>query len=259
MLPKERQNIIYSILKKESAVTTAELIEHFGISDETIRRDLLVLEKEGKLQRVHGGAVSVGEMKPFLTLSRRIQDSQPEKAALSDLAMSFITENDTIAIDCGSTAVEFAKVLAGRFEKLTVVTHSLDVFSILTKETHFSVILCGGQFHHTECAFWGPMTLAVLDNIRVNKAFIFPSAVSLSNGICDFDPELFAVQKKLIEISNDVFILANSSKYENTALLKVSDTNPNYTYITDPAISPKLKKLYRENGINIISSEEDIK
>ncbi|MBQ7033455.1 MAG: DeoR/GlpR transcriptional regulator [Clostridia bacterium] len=252
MLAKERRNIIQEMLRKDGAVTTAALMRRFSVSIETVRRDLLCMEDERLLQRVHGGAVSIGEMKSFQTLARRNEAFAAEKEALSHAAADLVQEGDTLGIDSGSTAIFFAEALKQRFSKLTVVTHSIDVFNILAKHADFSVILCGGHFFREENAFCGSLTLDMLDTLHMQKVFLCPSAVSLRYGICDYYTDLFAVQQKLLSCSDTVYILADSSKFEGRALLKLDEMRPEYVYVTDNGLSAELAGIYEENKIQII-------
>ena len=155
MFAKERQDQILSMIKKDGAVMTSKLVEIFGVSIETIRRDFLQLEKQGQLLRVHGGAVKKGSMKPFLELKERNNEYSRQKRSLSLKATEFIKNGDIIAVDTGSTAILFAEVLKERFSNLTVVTHSLDVFNVLSDHSRFSVILCGGYHIKKENSFCG--------------------------------------------------------------------------------------------------------
>ncbi len=251
MLAEERQQKIQAMVKDHGAVTTKKLVELFDVSVETIRRDLLFMEEAGVLTRVHGGAVSTGGMKPYYELPRRNQEHSDKKRELSFVAMSFINEGDYIGIDAGSTAVIFAELLKTRFKKLTVITHSADVFDIL-KDT-FAVILCGGQYLREENAFCGTLTLDTMERLHVQKSFIFPSAVSLKFGICDYQQDLYPPQKKLLEICDQAFILADSSKFESQALLKLDDMKQDYYYITDSGLPCELAALYRENHLRVLA------
>lgn len=89
----------------------------------------------------------------------------------------------------------------------------------------------------------------------MKKAFLFVSAVSFKFGICDYHYELYQIQKQILEIADEVFVLADSTKLEKNALLKLDDMLARYTYITDSSIGENLKELYRENNLNIICSE----
>lgn len=127
MFAKERYDEILKILKRQKSVTAAELAEKFNVSLETVRRDLFYLESQNMLHRVHGGAISVSEIGDYKSLEQRRGENTDKKIRASENAMQFICEGDVIAIDCGSTAVAFARVLKKSFEKLTIITHSLDV------------------------------------------------------------------------------------------------------------------------------------
>lgn len=251
MFANERQDKIYDLIKKNGAVTTSGLVEFFGVSIETIRRDLLAMEKQGRLSRVHGGAVEKVSMKPFHDLRQRNEEYSNQKRNLSLKAAEFICQGDIIGIDSGSTAIMLAEVIKEKFSKLTVVTHSLDVFNILCNHKDFEVILCGGHFLQNENAFFGALTLNMLNTLHINKSFIFPSAISLEYGICDYQNDLYQVQKKIIESSDDVYILADSTKFEKKALLKLDDMTDKYKYVTDCQLPQDLKKLYKENNISI--------
>ncbi len=253
MLANERRKIISEMLQKDGAVTTAALMRRFSVSIETIRRDLLCMEEERLLERVHGGAVLPGEMKAVLSLERRNEAFAAGKEALARTAASLVREGDTVGIDAGSTAVFFAEALKERFSRLTVVTHSIDVFNLLAHHRNFDVILCGGHFIKEENAFYGNLTLEMLDRLHVQKLFLFPTAVSLRYGICDFQEALMAVQKKLLSCGDKIYILADSSKFETRALLKLDDMRPEYVYVTDGGLSKELAGIYKENGMQIIT------
>ena len=218
-------------------------MEEFGVSIETIRRDLLTMERSGLLKRVHGGAVRHGSMKSYLSLGERSKSNSHEKRELAKKATAFVNEGDIIGIDGGSTAVFFAEELAKRLTRLTVVTYSLDIFNILSGVLGFKVILLGGLFLPDESVFSGFMTLNALSEIHVQKGFIFPSAVSMENGIADFNENVCPLQSRLIMSSDEVYVLADSTKFEKTALIRISDMKPSFIYVTDGNIDPSLKNL----------------
>lgn len=258
MFANERQQKILTMLKVNGAVTTAELIEAFDVSIETVRRDLLQLERSGQLQRVHGGAVIPGHMRPYPDLPHRLEANQNAKAALCATAALLVEEDDIICIDSGSTAYFFAKALADRFSRLTVITHSMDVFEILSQKEGFRIILCGGCYRLQEKAFHGSLTIDSLRQLHVRKAFLCPSAISLKTGVWDYDRELTQVQKQILSICDQAIFLADSVKFETSALLKLCDTSPNHIYVTDSGLSQQCKQLYRDQERTIITCKEDI-
>lgn len=257
MFAKERQVQICDRIKRKGAVTTNELMDAFSVSIETIRRDLLILEQNRMLQRVHGGAVAVGEAKPFRQLGERKRENEEQKRELVRTAAALVQEGDSIGIDAGSTAILFAEELRERFSNLTIVTYSLDVFETLCGYKEFEVILCGGYFFKNENSLCGGFAVEMLQKIHLQKVFLFPLAVSLQDGICDYQKELYPMQKQLIKCGDKVFVLADSSKFEKNSLLKLNGMNPGYCYITDSGLPDKLKQLYRDNHINIKTGKED--
>lgn len=257
MLAKERQDKIYAILATDGAVETSKLAERFSVSIETIRKDLLVMENANLLSRTHGGAVTKGRIKLSHALSERRQENSEEKRALSAKAMEFLSEGDVIFVDKGSTAIAFTQVLKECFTKMTVITQSCDVFEILRDHAEFRLILCGGFYNPKERIFTGAQTLDSIKNLRFEKAFIAPTAVSIKHGICNYGNETVLLQRQLVAVADQTYVLADSSKFEKTALLKMSDMDSRFYYITDGNLPKELKNLYAENGIKIYTATHE--
>ena len=257
MFAEERQEQIKEQIQNKGAVTTTGLMECFHVSIETIRRDLLQMERAGLLRRVHGGAVVVSEVRPFQIRSDRESVRGAQKASLAEKAMELISENDVIGIDSGSsTALFFARALKEHFRHLTVVTCSLDVFEILHGYADFQVILCGGYFHEKEHYFYGTPAIDTMSQLFLQKAFICPAAISLEYGLYDHQPEVYLTQKKMMASSDEIIILADSSKFEKKALMKFDDMHPKYQYVTDYEFSDGLMQLYQQNGIHIVKGNK---
>lgn len=257
MFAIERQKEIHDLIRKNGAVTVVELVKRFSVSIETIRRDLLYMEQKKLLYRVHGGAVSSENMNRFSVLDERMTENEERKKELAETAARLISEGDIIVIDSGSTAVFFAEALKEHFDTLTVITHSADVFERLCRHKQFEVILCGGNFLKSENAFWGELTLDMMKNLHANKAVLCPSAVSLKSGICDYQHELYQIQRQILRMSDSVYVLADSSKFEKNALFRLGDMKDDYTYVTDSKLPDRLREVYAENGISILTGEEE--
>lgn len=259
MFAIERHESIINLLNERGNVTISELVKIFEVSSETIRKDLLLLEKENRLLRTHGGAVSKSKRRVFGTLAMRKNEYLSEKRELSETALNYIKDGDVISLDEGSTTVELAKLLVHKYNELTVVTHSLDVFNVLSDSGGIKTILCGGEFVKDENAFVGYLTTEAVSRIFVDKAFICPSAVSLDHGIFDFLPEskFLDVQRAYMSNAEKIFILADSSKFEKKALLKLCDVDKSFTYITDSKLDDEIYKMYRGKNIDLV--KENVK
>ena len=256
MLSIERQSKIVELAKQNGAVKTDELMKMFNVSSETIRRDMLVLEEQGVIRRVYGGAVFCGGSVPNKNLDERREDFKAQKKELVKYATELISDGDIIAIDEGSTALRFADAIAESANHLIVVTHSLDVLEKLSVNEGIDVILCGGTYLRNEKALCGELTADCYKNLHVMKSFIFPSAISLAGGIMATTEELWRIQKVMMSIADEVIVMADGSKFEKNGLYKVCPLNQSYTYVTDSGIADGLVNLYEENGFKIISSKK---
>ena len=248
--------------KEETLEPSGANDNFFRVSDDRQDAEAVLcrdfLEKNGILQRVHGGAVAVGKMAPFKDLLHRVVENDEQKAELSEIAAELIQEKDIIGIDAGSTAIYFAKAIKEKFSELTVITHSLDVFEILCRHKNFKVILCGGNFLQNENSFYGPLAIEMLNILHMQKAFLFPSSISLQNGIYDNQHELYQIQYEFMKHAEKIYFLADSSKFERNAMLRLDETSPNYIYVTDSRLPKEIKSLYKKNKITIITGKEDI-
>lgn len=256
MLAIERQEQIVSQIRRNGAVRIHELTKQFSVSVETIRRDLLELERQDCLHRVHGGAVGIAVAKQYHRLEERTEENPQKKEELSGYAAGLIREGDVLMVDSGSTAIAFAKMLAEEFERLTVITYSLHVFEILKKKEGFTLYLCAGAYLRDENAFCGQWALQMLEQFHAKTAFLFPSAISLQNGIMDYDQELYHLQRAMMKHADRSVFLADSDKFEKSALLKLADVNEAVTFVTDSGLRKEILELYQENGIEMIRGEQ---
>lgn len=247
MLADERYNFIVKRIQENGAADTDELVNLLGVSSETVRRDLIKIEKAGLCTRVHGGAIRNNEFVQPSMIFNRIVINENLKIELAKKAAKFVNENDIIGIDCGSTTVAFAQMLKENFEHLTIITYSLSVFEIL--KSKFKVVLCGGLFDEGENAFYGNVAVSQMSELHTQKLFLAPSAISVKSGIRDYNEDLILVQKAMYNNSDKVFILADSTKFEKSALYKIDDISSKVTIITDNRLSVDIRGIYSDNNI----------
>lgn len=252
MFAIERKQAICEMLELNGSVSIGELMRKFDVSVETVRRDLLQLERQGKLRRIHGGAIPHGGIKKEESLAVRIGEFEKEKEELSETAVSLINEDDIIAIDCGSTAIKLCEAIVGQVDSLTVLTASLDNFNILRRNKKINVILIGGLFDEENNAFYGRVSLETVRRYHVAKCFIFPYAISLKHGISGYCGQASYMQEAMMSISDKVIILADSNKFEKSAFEKLSDMEKSFTYVTDSGIPEVIRTEYIENGIDLM-------
>ncbi len=233
MLTEERQRAIVALLEEHNAVTVTALARQFGCSDETVRRDLLALERQQRLIRVHGGAMSIKRTAQHRPFEERHATMQPEKHALCAYAAGFVQEGDTIALDPGSTSTVFCQTLVERFHSLTVVVNSPGLMRILAANPGFRVILCGGEYDREGDAFTGVLTQQALRQLHVSKAFITADGLSLQRRVTAFRQEGLPMQQAMLGMADKVFLLADSSKFAVAGTYCITPLTGDMTVITD--------------------------
>ena len=252
MLAADRREEILKILSLEGSVIVSKLTKKFEVSIETIRRDLESLEKEGLLNRVYGGAVLKGNKVNKLNYSKRKEEFIEEKKEIAKKAVAYIEEGTVIALNNSTTNLEIAREIKKSFDELTIVTNSLMIVNELAEKENFTIILVGGVLNSKEYAFNGQFAENMLSNFVVNKSFISISGVSLSRGITDYLIGEIHIQKKLIEISQEVIILSISNNIDNESLVKIADIEDINLVISDSKLNDKIKEKYAKHGVEII-------
>ncbi|NME35724.1 MULTISPECIES: DeoR/GlpR family DNA-binding transcription regulator [Fusobacterium] len=255
MLANDRQNKIIEILERDGSVKVSNLVTLFDVSLETVRRDLDVLEKKGIAEKVYGGAILKDkENNTNLSYSFRETKNKDQKREIATMAIKYINEGETIALNGGTTNIEIAKLIKDKYNVLTVVTNSLKIVEELEDSKGINLILAGGIYNKSEFSFLGIQTEKFLNNFTVDKSFIAVGGVSLKRGITDYLIDEVVVQKKMIDISEEVIILADSSKIENNSLIKICDMEDINFIITDSNLDEEIKKLYLKKGMDIRNS-----
>lgn len=252
MLSFERRNAICELVEKQGRADISELVKLFDVSAETIRKDLILLEKNKQLRRVHGGVIPYSRSVARLTLTARLDHCRDKKRELCEYACRFIENGDWIFLDAGSTTSEFIELLADRFTELHIVTYYLPVVKRLGHLKGFDIMLCGGRYNCEEEMFCGELTVQALDRLHVDKAFVCPSAVSLKNGMMCCHYEYIDVMRKGIDICDQLFVLADSEKIEAAGNFKLGELTG--TVITDSALSDDIFDLYTQKDITIVRS-----
>lgn len=255
MLASQRHNQIQVLLQQNGAVTISGLMEAFGISMETARRDLAAMEKAGLLRRVHGGALPMETTEFYKPLNERFQTQQPQKLAIAKKAAELVEEGDYISIGGGSTALVFARELRKRIRKLTVITYSLDVFEALRDLPDYTVLLTGGKLNTGERIFTGKAVSAFLADVYVQKCFIFPSVLSLEAGITCYTQTLPQQVMCMLEQCDQAYILADCTKFQKSANYSIVPMRQDFIYITDSDMPLSLRYIYAANHLNFIFAE----
>src|SRR5215208_229080 len=153
----ERQKQILSLITRHGRLSVTEIVEQFSISEATARRDLESLAAQGKVQRVHGGVITVEKAPPELPILERESEQADEKAGIGRAAASLVADRETVFLGSGTTVLEVARNLRNH-KNLTVITNSLPVLNMLAGLREITVISLGGMLRDSEMSFIGHVT-----------------------------------------------------------------------------------------------------
>jgi DeoR family fructose operon transcriptional repressor len=251
MISELRKESIISILNDSGVIYTRDMTKKCNVSEITIRRDLIELEKKGLLTRTHGGAIKVKANEQYFTYDLKINQNKENKNAICKMATNYITDNDIVFIDCGSTLSFLAQYIR-QFKNLIVITNSLPVIFNLIGASNVRLSLIGGEIASERQAIYGPVAEKNIGQYHANKAFVGADGVSLLNGLSSYDEKEAAITKKMIENANEVFLLCDSSKIEKNSFVKFAPLSKIHHLITNKTISPEHLKLYQEIELDVI-------
>lgn len=263
MLAQQRHAMILDLLEQNGTVYTSDLVKRMNVSSETIRKDLDYLEQKERLVRVHGGAVPTAANQsantkmlsdvPAEYTAFQIRNTQhmAEKAAITDYAASMIKEHQVIALDYGSTSQMMAMTLRKKFRFLTIITNSIQNALILAECPDFTIILTGGVLSKQEYTLVNDFT-PILDHLHIDVLFLTASGIDPEVGITDMLLNEVKVQNQMRKAASQVIVLADSSKFGRSSLVKVCTLQDVDAILTDRNLSPDLEQKIRSTGSNLV-------
>jgi len=247
----ERQNQIHQFILRNLRISLLELCDKFGVSEATARRDLDTLAKEGKIQRVHGGAIIVSQAPTELPILQRQDEQTLEKNLIGQAAAALVEDGETVFLGSGTTVLEAARVLRGRHH-LTVITNSLPVVNVLAGVESITVICLGGMLRESELSFIGHITEQALAEVRADKAFIGTRAIDLEHGLTnEYLPETMT-DRSILKVAREIYILADHTKLGRTATVLLAPLETIHTLVTDNAASQVFTESIKMMNINVI-------
>jgi DeoR/GlpR family transcriptional regulator of sugar metabolism len=245
MMADERRSLLIEYLTKHQRATVKELSVQLQVSEATLRTDLNMLEEEGVLRRIHGGAVLTEQPVPTgssFSFSAREKRNIAEKAAIGRKAMDYLQEGQCILIDASTTALELAKSLKRTQIKLTVVTSGIYTALELKDNPYLHVILIGGVLR---------MGADILGKIKADILFTSPAGFKLDSGLMDFNIYEVELKRKMVESASRVISLMDSTKFNVGSIASYAETSLIHDFITDTGAPPELLKQLEERGIRV--------
>lgn len=245
---EERRQTILARLSIEGKVQVHDLAALFNVSTETIRRDLDRLEKEGRLRKVYGGAVQTrsGWIEP--TFLKRSQMYRKEKQAIGKTAASLVKDGETVMLDNGTTTLEIMRHLKDRAH-VTVITNSVPVLACALEGFKGKIVFAGGEVNMGVKAATGPIAHELLDQFKVNKAFISAGGISLSDGITEYNLDEALVSRKMMLRTEESILVADHSKFGVTTFAEIAPIEQISMIVTDSGCTEDWIKAL--NGLDV--------
>lgn len=230
MLAEKRRRGIFDIVQNSGSISNVELARQFKVSVETIRRDIIRLNKNGVLRRTHGGALSMKTFEP--AYADRMATNLESKRAIAQVAASLVPDGAKVIIDFGTTAFCVAEALANH-NGLTIITSSLQTANFLAGRNGNEVVLMGGLLHPSEGATLGRDATQILENYYVDFSFVGAGVISDHPLLMDFSREAAELRGLMLKQAVTSVVLADYTKFNRTAAHRVPNFEQAAFLITD--------------------------
>ena len=252
---RKRRDIIASRIIDHGSVQIADLMEEFGLTDTSIRRDLSILEQMGILFRVRGGGISTGKALQIGTHEKRMDQHRSEKQRIAAAAIMHIQSQDVILMDSGTTILELAHRIPldlRHSARLRIVTNSIPISDELGIWAGTNLFLLGGVYLSEHRATVGPEMLAQLQKISARRTFLGCDGLTVSDGITSAHPLIAEAGQMMAARAEEVIVLADHSKLGRAGFVPIIPSNKINLLITDEEAPPEVVKGLRDRGIEVI-------
>jgi DeoR/GlpR family transcriptional regulator of sugar metabolism len=239
------------LLIRYQRITVSEVCDTFSVSAATARRDLVALANQGKIQRVHGGALQIQRENFEPPIIERRVEREDEKLRIACQAADLIADGETVFLGSGTTVLEVAKNLRQR-RNLTILTNSLPVVNTLVGLPEITLVCLGGMLRSSEQSFIGHITEQALNEVHADKVVIGVRAISLEHGLTnDYLPETLT-DRAILRIGGQVIIVADHSKCDRVATAFLAPLDVIHTLITDREAPLAFVSALEERGVRVM-------
>lgn len=256
MLKEQRLNQIVELANREQGVSIHELVDKLGVVEMTIRRDLALLDKTGRIRRVRGGAISAGQQITSklaeLDLAFRRKKAVKEKTIIAKYAAeNLVQDNQIITLEAGTTTANMIPYLTQN--NLTILTNGLKTTLEATTHLHgLTMMNCGGIFQDGVFTFVGPQAAAFFEGFKADKLFLSGTGIDPVNGFTD--PNILEIQVKqaMARGADQVIVLMDASKFGRRSLTPILPLQDIDILITDSGAPPDMVQALKDLNINVV-------
>jgi DeoR/GlpR family transcriptional regulator of sugar metabolism len=245
LVPAQRRQLILQAVRAGTA-HVAELARTFDVSEMTVRRDLRALARDGKLERVHGGAVDTVPERPFEEIALR---GQEVKNRIGAAAAALVADGQTVMLDIGTTTLQVARHLRGR--DVTVVTTSLAVYDELRNDPDVELVLSGGLVRRNYLSLVGVLAEDSLRQLNVDIAFIGTSGIAEDLSVWDTTMVEVPIKRAMIAAAAEVVLLADAEKFSMPGAVRICGADSLHHIVTDADIPATSRAAIEDAGIEV--------
>ncbi|MGC3953936.1 MAG: DeoR/GlpR family DNA-binding transcription regulator [Propionicimonas sp.] len=239
LLPHERHLRILEQARSRSKVEVSVLADELDVTTETIRRDLAILERQGQVRRVHGGAVHVQRLGYEPSVDTRSGQHAAQKSRIGRAARDLLPDGGSILIDGGTTTLELVRNLPAELQ-ITAVTNSLQAANLLAELPQVDVLLLGGRLRDITRAAVGPWPVGALAELRVDVAFMGTNGITPETGLTTPDQAEAEVKRAMVAAAGRVVCLADHTKVGLSQLCRFARLDQVDTIVTDTGLEDSL-------------------
>ncbi|HET7615526.1 MAG TPA: DeoR/GlpR family DNA-binding transcription regulator [Bacillales bacterium] len=254
MIVVHRRNKIKEMLLDQKSVKVSDLVLEFNVSEETIRRDLNELSKDGFIKKNYGGAILAEELTRTSHTIPPVQQRQlqfyEEKNAIGQTAAKLVKNDQIVVIDAGSTTWFVAKYLKD-LRDLSIISNGINIIEECSKNESSSIYMLGGQLKRNSMSSFGPQTQLELQKYNADIVFLGTSGISISQGFTSSDWYEAEVKKMMVASGQKKVVLADHSKLEKPGLLSFCPFEEVDELITSERADPEILKEIESRGVKI--------
>lgn len=249
----QRRLQISELVRQHGSVQVAALARRFGVSMQTVRKDLRYLAERGVMARAYGGAIDSNVIgappaEPHYEAKRTANLDQ--KRRIGQRAAALVKPGDTIAIDSGTTAIQLAEALPNI--ELTVVTNDFGVLTALAPKGNIHIVMLGGELRRKNMAFYGGLTVEAVEELHVDMLFLGVDGFDLERGITThYEPEAM-LNRKMVEAARVVAAITDSSKFGRICLHRIIAASELDMLITDTGAPEDIRQASQQLGFQLL-------
>lgn len=252
MFLSPRHQQILDIAKTHGKVLVEELATRFDMTPQTIRKDLNDLCEKKLLNRIHGGAVFPSGTENMQYEQRR-QIAAGEKEAIGRAAAGLIPDNASLFVNIGTTTEAVGQALLDH-GRMMIITNNINVANKLRVYPQFEVVIAGGVVRAADGGVVGEAAVDFIRQFKVDYAVIGASAIDDDGALLDYDFREVKVAQAIIANARHVILVADSTKFERTAPVRIAHISQVHTFVTDRCYPPSVQKICRDNGVTLIET-----